>query len=456
MTMAKAASEHLDGIAITDARAVDTLAEAIHRGTALVGVIGLGYVGLPLALAAAGRGYPVLGFDTDESRVASVNSGDPRLQHIEAATLLGLLHGQRFAATADLGRLAEPDVIIVCVPTPLTPEREPDLRFIAATVEALSCCLRPGQLVVLESTTYPGTTAELLLPALARTGLTCGVDFFVAYSPERVSPGDRSSLREIPKVVGPADDASRALATAFYGRLVERVVPVSGTRTAEATKLFENIFRAVNIALVNEMKMVYERMGIDIWEVLDAAQSKPFGFMRFDPGPGWGGHCIPIDPFYLAFKARAHGMTARFVELAGEINARMPEYVVERLTLALGGHDKRLRGARILVLGLAYKGGVDDIRESPSLVILQQLVELGAVVAFHDPLVPHIPPTCHVPGLAGLASVALDEATIAAQDAVLLITAHAGVDYDLVRRCAALLVDTRGGCRDGGATVVRA
>ena len=312
-------------LAAIDESPAARLASLIEARTAKVGVIGLGYVGLPLALTAAERGFPVLGFDVDRAKVDALNAGRPYLRHIAAGRLQPLLDGAHFAASDDLARLAEADVVSICVPTPLTAQREPDLQYVARTAETIAASLRPGQLVVLESTTYPGTTEELVQPLLDRSGLVCGRDYFLAYSPEREDPGNRDfTAATIPKVVGGVDPVSAELAAAFYSRVAAAVVRVSSARAAEATKLVENIFRGVNIALVNELKMIYARMGIDVWEVLDAAATKPFGFMRFDPGPGWGGHCIPVDPFYLSWKAREHGMSARFIELAGEVNIRMP------------------------------------------------------------------------------------------------------------------------------------
>jgi UDP-N-acetyl-D-glucosamine dehydrogenase len=425
------------------------LARLLEERTATVAVVGLGYVGLPLALTLAERGFPVLGVDLDEGKVAAVNAGRSCLRHVEDARVERLIAGRRLLATTDLGRLGQADVIAICVPTPLTAHREPDLSFVTGSAEAIGACLRAGQLVILESTTYPGTTAEVVLPILGRSGLACGADFFLAYSPERASPGDGEAAHsDVPRVLGADDPLSLQLATAFYRCVTPRVVPVSGTRAAEATKLLENVFRTVNIALVNELKMIFASMGIDIWEVLEAAATKPFGFMRFDPGPGWGGHCIPIDPFYLAWKARDHGLEARFVELAGEVNLRMPDYVVERVHDALRARGKGLRGARVLLLGVAYKNDVDDVRETPAFPIALLLARLGAEVAYHDPLVSPAVLTRHFPSLAGIASVPLERSTVESQDAVVLVTAHRAVDYELVRRHASLIVDTRGVFRD--------
>ena len=444
-------------LAAIDESPAARLASLIEARTAKVGVIGLGYVGLPLALTAAERGFPVLGFDVDRAKVDALNAGRPYLRHIAAGRLQPLLDRAHFAASDDLARLAEADVVSICVPTPLTAQREPDLQYVARTAETIAASLRPGQLVVLESTTYPGTTEELVQPLLDRSGLVCGRDYFLAYSPEREDPGNRDfTAATIPKVVGGVDAVSADLAAAFYSRVAAGVVRVSSARAAEATKLVENIFRSVNIALVNELKMIYARMGIDVWEVLDAAATKPFGFMRFDPGPGWGGHCIPVDPFYLSWKAREHGISARFVELAGEVNARMPHYVVEQLVRALNERGKPVKGSRILLLGLAYKRDVDDVRESPTFAILELLAELGGTVSYHDPLVPEAPAMRHFPAHAGLRSVPLDAATLEAQDAVVVVTDHRSVDYELVRRHAALIVDARGVYRDGSDNVVPA
>jgi UDP-N-acetyl-D-glucosamine dehydrogenase len=444
-----------DAASLAGEAAAARLARLLDEAAATVAVLGLGYVGLPLALTAAERGFAVLGFDTDAAKVDALNAGRPYLSHVAHERLRVLLAEQRFVAANDFARLVEADVIAICVPTPLTPQREPDLRYVADTAGVIGMHLRRGQLVILESTTYPGTTEELVLPILARSGLSCGVDFFLAYSPEREDPGAHSAST-IPKVVGADDPLSAALAAAFYRQVTPRVVPVSSSRAAEATKLLENVFRGVNIALVNELKMIYERMGIDIWEVIDAASTKPFGFMRFEPGPGWGGHCVPVDPFYLSWKAREHGVAARFIELAGEVNVRMPEYVVERLAGALNARRKPVNGARILLLGMAYKRDVDDVRESPALVILDLLTRRGAKVTYHDPLVPRTPEMRHFPAFAGMTSVPLDAPTLAAQDAVVLVTAHSGVDYELVRRHAALILDTRGVYRGGDPHVVPA
>ena len=422
-----------------------TLADRIAEGTVLVGIIGLGYVGLPLALAAAATGLPVLGFDIDEARVAQFNAGTSFISHIPTAALHVAARAGRFEATVDFARLDEPDAILICVPTPLTRQREPDMTFVERTARAIAARLRPGQLVVLESTTWPGTTEELMKPILEAGGLVSGIDFFLAYSPEREDPGNGSfATSTIPKVVGGDGAAAARVAAALYDRLVVRTVPVSSTRTAEAVKLTENIFRSVNIALVNELKLIYDAMGIDVWEVIEAAKTKPFGFMPFYPGPGLGGHCVPIDPFYLTWKAREFDRPTRFVELAGEINTAMPTYVVERLALALDAQRGRgLNGARVLVIGIAYKKNIEDTRESPSLRLMELLEGRGARTDYHDPFVPRVPVTRDHAGLAGKASQALDPDMLARYDAVLIATDHDGIDYAELAAASQLVVDTR-------------
>ena len=433
------------------------LSERIERREALIGVVGMGYVGLPLALTFAERGFAVLGFDIDAEKIAALERGESYIKHLDP-TRVGAAHASgRFRATVDFARLAEPDAVLICVPTPLTPQREPDMSYVESTGRAVAATLRPGQLVVLESTTYPGTTDGLLLDLLTGSGLTCGAEFFLAFSPEREDPGNpHFSTATIPKVVGGVDHASGEVAAALYTAAMERVVTVSSARAAEATKLLENIFRAVNIALVNELKVVYDRMGIDVWEVLDAAATKPFGFMRFNPGPGWGGHCIPLDPFYLAWKAREFGVTTRFIELAGEVNVAMPRFVVEKLQLALNQRGKAVKGSRVLLLGLAYKKDIDDPRESPAFEIVQQLLALGAEVGYHDPHIPSSPRMRHWPGLGPMTSQPLTAATLAAQDAVVVVTDHGAIDWALVARHAPLIVDTRGVYRAAADNVVKA
>jgi UDP-N-acetyl-D-glucosamine dehydrogenase len=431
---------------------IDALLASISERRASVGVIGLGYVGLPLSLTAAQAGFRVVGFDINEARVSGLNGGETFMKHVPRSMLADVIAAGRFEATADFGRLGELDALLICVPTPLTRHREPDLSFVENTVRTIAKTLRAGQLIVLESTTYPRTTEEVVKPVLEATGLKSGVDFFLAFSPEREDPGNAEfATARIPKVVGGDGPDALRLAEALYGALVVQTVPVSSMAIAEAVKLTENIFRAVNIALVNELKLVYDAMGIDVWEVIEAAKTKPFGYMPFYPGPGLGGHCIPIDPFYLTWKAKEYDITARFIELAGEVNTRMPYHVVDRLAEAV---DRRLgkpfSGARVLVLGLAYKKNVDDIRESPSLKLIELIQGRGAICDYHDPFVPTITPTREHPTLTGKRSVALDAATVASYDAVLIATDHDEVPYASVVENAALVVDTRNACARAG------
>jgi UDP-N-acetyl-D-glucosamine dehydrogenase len=430
-----------------------SLIAKLRAKQALIGVVGLGYVGLPLCLAFAEAEVRVLGFDIDPAKAQALKSGWSYLKHIAADRIARAVEAEFLDATADAGRLGEPDAILICVPTPLTAHQEPDLRFVQATVEAIAQRLRPGQIIVLESTTYPGTTQEVVLPVLEATGLQCGRDFWLAFSPEREDPGNLDfSTARIPKVVGADDADSRAIAVALYETFAAKIVPVSSAAAAEAVKITENIFRAVNIALVNELKGVYAAMGIDIWEVIDAAKTKPFGFMAFYPGPGLGGHCIPIDPFYLTWRAREFNVHTRFIELAGQINSAMPERVIEALATALDMRARKgLNGARILVLGLAYKKNIDDTRESPSLRLIELLERRGAAVDYHDPHVPVIPPTREHASLTGRTSQAWDCAEIARYDCVLIATDHDDVDYAALTRHAQLIVDTRNACARAGA-----
>lgn len=425
---------------------------------ATIAIMGMGYVGFPLALATFAKGYSVLAYDVDAKKVEMLNQGKSYLKGIEDKAIAEMAAEKRFTATCDAKELAKADALIMCVPTPLTKNREPDMSFVEATTATIAQSLRPGQLVVLESTTYPGTTTELLKPMLEEKGLVSGEDFFLAFSPEREDPGNGFfSTHTIPKVVGADDDKSRALAMALYSNVVTKAVPVSTSATAEAVKLTENIFRSVNIALVNELKMVYERMGIDIWEVIEAAKTKPFGFMPFYPGPGVGGHCIPIDPFYLTWKSREYGMPTRFIELAGQINERMPDYVIGKLREALDAQSgKGLKGANILILGISYKKDVDDMRESPSMFLFEKLEDAGANVSFHDPVIPTIPPTREHKRLTGKKSVAIDAKSIAGYDAILVATEHTAVDYAMVAKNAKLVVDTRNAIKTGGKNVVKA
>jgi UDP-N-acetyl-D-glucosamine dehydrogenase len=416
--------------------------EKIADRSAVVGVIGQGYVGLPLALVFCEAGFGVVGLDVDPAKVEALARGESYIRHIGPERVAAAVASGRFQATTDFDRLAGCDAILICVPTPLGPHREPDNSFIHATARQIAPRLRRGQLVVLESTTYPGTTDGEVRPILEESGLRCPQDFLLAFSPEREDPGRRNfTTRTIPKIVGGVDPASTEVAAALYAAAIERVVPVRDSRVAESSKLLENIFRSVNIALVNELKMILDRMGIDVWEVIRAAETKPFGYMPFYPGPGLGGHCIPLDPFYLAWKAAEHGEWTRFIELAGEINARMPRYVVDKVMRALNEDGKPLKGSRVLVLGLAYKANIDDDRESPSYEILELLEEGGAAIAYCDPLFP-VARKGRKHDL-GLSSVPCDAATFGSYDALVVSTAHdVFKDPDLYRG-ARLVVDTR-------------
>jgi UDP-N-acetyl-D-glucosamine dehydrogenase len=425
---------------------------AFKSRRATIGVIGLGYVGMPLALLGANAGFQVIGFDIDAARVEQINRGQSFIKHISQDLIASAIKAGTLKATADFDRLGEPDAVLICVPTPLTKHREPDLSYVIETARSIAPRLRRGQLIVLESTTYPGTTGDVVKPILEATGLRSGRDFFLAFSPEREDPGNPiASTATIPKVVGADDPDALALADALYRQLVATTVPVSSAATAEAVKITENVFRAVNIALVNELKVVYAAMGIDIWEVIEAAKTKPFGFMPFYPGPGLGGHCIPIDPFYLAWKAREHDIATRFIELAGEINTRMPYYVINRLLEAVDRTlGKGLSAADILILGIAYKKNVDDMRESPSLKLIELLEMRGAKVDYHDPYIPVIPVTREHADLAGRKSVALTAEAIAGYDAVLVSTDHDNIDYAAVVKHAKVVVDTRNVCGKAG------
>jgi UDP-N-acetyl-D-glucosamine dehydrogenase len=424
----------------------EQLMSRLELRTARVAVVGLGYVGLPLAETFAWGEYPVVGFDIDPTKIKKLRTGQSYIGHIPSERIVELMDTGRFEATTDPTAFEDVDAIIICVPTPLTEAREPDLSYITRTGEMLSKHLRRGQLVVLESTTYPGTTAEVLRPILEKSGLRAGKDFFLAYSPEREDPGNKVfSTRSIPKVVGGIDRASRDLAVALYTPVVANVVPVSSAEVAEACKILENTYRAVNIALVNELKVVFDRMGIDVWEVIEAAKTKPFGFQAFYPGPGLGGHCIPIDPFYLTWVARKFGVNTRFIELAGEVNTSMPHYVVSRVGDALNEVSKPIRGSRICVLGAAYKKDVDDPRESPAFEILELLQQRGAFVSYNDPHIPELPPMRH--HSIRLRSEPLTPEFLAAQDCVLIVTDHSAYQYDWIVRHCRLVVDTRNATR---------
>lgn len=414
----------------------------VDRRISKVGILGLGYVGIPLAIRISEMGFPVLGFDVDADRIEGLNAGQSPIRHISHEAIAEM-KASGFSATGDFSRAAECDALIICVPTPLNSYREPDLSFIKATLDVVSPHLRAGQLLSLESTTWPGTTEEVLVPYVRRAGLTPGENFYVVYSPEREDPGNRNfHTAIIPKVIGGYSPDCLAAGQALYSSFIQKVVPVSSPRAAEMVKLLENIHRAVNIGLANEMKVVADRMGMDIFEVIDAAATKPFGFTAFYPGPGIGGHCIPIDPFYLTWKAREFGLHTRFIELAGEINAGMPDYVVDKLIRGLNAQGKSLRGSKVLALGIAYKRDIDDMRESPSVFVMEQLRDWGALVDYSDPNVPVFPKMRE--HKFDLTSVPLSAETIASYDAVVLLTDHSGFDYQVIRKSSQLLIDTRG------------
>ena len=423
----------------------DILIAKAQDRSALIGIVGLGYVGLPLAMEFARVGFRVLGFDVSKPVVDALGAGRSHVQDVASAEVAGFAKAGKFAATTDLSRLREPDVVSICVPTPLSKTKDPDVSYVLAATNSVKQSLRRGQLIVLESTTYPGTTRELMLPALEGTGLKVGEDFFLAFSPERVDPGNpKWNTRNTPKVVGGITDTCRRVALEIYGPAIERLVPVSSTEAAELVKILENTFRSVNIGLVNEMAIVCDKLGVNVWEVIDAAATKPFGFMKFTPGPGVGGHCIPLDPHYLAWKMRTLNYRTRFIELAGEINAEMPEYWVARAVDRLNEQSKAVRGSRMLVLGVAYKKNIDDIRESPALDVIRLLRRHGAIVEYHDP---------HVPKLKDddleLKSVPLTPDVLSGADCVLIVTDHSDVDYVLVARHARLVVDTRNALAGG-------
>ena len=416
------------------------LRRAIDARTACVGVVGLGYVGLPLVRTFVAAGFRVLGFDVDAAKVDQLRRGESYIGHIPGEWIAECLAAGRFEPTADMARLSEVDTILICVPTPLTESRDPDLSYVEQTARQIAAALRPGQLIVLESTTYPGTTRDVVLPILNSGNAG---DFFLAYSPEREDPGNANfATSKIPKVVGGLDSFSRDLAVALYSTAVAQVVPVSSCEVAEACKILENVYRAVNIAMVNELKLLFDKLGLDIWEVIEAAKTKPFGFQPFYPGPGLGGHCIPIDPFYLSWLARQHDQPTRFIELAGEINAAMPLHVVERVAAALNEQARPIRGSQIAILGVAYKKDVDDPRESPAFRILELLAERGAELSYHDPHIPKLPKMRHY-RVPELSSQPLTAEYLAAQHCVVIVTDHTAVDYALIARHAPLIVDTR-------------
>lgn len=430
------------------------LRERLTAKQAIIGIIGLGYVGIPLALRFSEVGFSIIGFDVDEDRVKTLNAGKSPIKHITADDIASMV-ANGFQATADFSRIGEVDAVIICVPTPLSRHREPDLSFIVKTMETITPHLRPHQLLSLESTTYPGTTAEVLQPFITKRGFVIGENYYLVFSPEREDPGNPNfSTRSIPKIVGGMTPTCREMAELLYGAAVDKVVPVSSTQVAELTKLLENIHRSVNIGLVNEMKIIADRMGIDIFEVVDAAATKPFGFTPYYPGPGLGGHCIPIDPFYLTWKAREYGLSTHFIELAGEINREMPEWVVTKIADALNQRQKALKGSRILALGIAYKRDVDDMRESPSVMVMEILRARGAHVEYSDPNVPVFPKMRehHF----DLKSVPLTPAALRSFDCVVLLTDHTDFPYEMIAEESLLVVDTRGKYRNPSEKIVKA
>ena len=444
---------------------MEALLDRLTSRRSIVGIIGLGYVGLPLAATFAEGGFAVIGFDVDSNKVEELRAGRSYIRHVPAARLQAVLRpqppqadGAAFYPTDDYSLLARCDAVLICVPTPLTENREPDLSYVTGTADTIARYLRRGQLIVLESTTFPGTTDEIVRPTLEATGLKVGKDFHLAFSPEREDPNNpQYNTKTIPKVVGGCTPECGAAASTLYGAVLERIVPVSSARIAEAAKLLENIYRSVNIALVNELKVLFDRMGLDIWEVIEAAATKPFGFTAFYPGPGLGGHCIPIDPFYLTWKARQYELTTRFIELAGEINHAMPAFVIEKLMDALNERRRSLKGSRILVLGVAYKRDLDDTRESPALKIIDLLTKKGAEVAYHDPYVPVLRPSRHYDF--NLHSVPLTREELQKADAVIVATDHTAFDYEMVIAASRLVVDTRNATRSvraGREKIIRA
>ena len=426
---------------------------------ARVAVMGLGYVGLPLLRLFASKGFKVIGCDVDRSKIELLNRGRSYIKSVASADIARPLANKQLLATTDFRNLASADAIFVCVPTPLTADGKPDVSAIRQTAKSIGATLRRGQLIILESTSYPGTTREIMKPELERRGLRCGVDFFLAFSPEREDPGNKDfTIERIPKIVGGIDAPSSRAAAALYREAVERVVTVSSAEAAEAAKLLENIYRCVNIALVNELKMCLDRMDIDVWEVIGAAATKPFGFQAFYPGPGLGGHCIPIDPFYLSWKAREFQFNTRFIDLAGEINIQMPYYVMAKLEEGLRRQDKRLEGARVLLLGLAYKKDIDDPRESPAFKLLELLGQKGAAVVYNDPNIPRFPDSEHYRHLK-VGSVPVTSATLASVDAAVIVTNHSEYDFEMIARHAPLIIDTRNACaglKGWGGKIVRA
>ena len=438
----------MSGTSLAASPAFESLRNAIGAKTAKVAIVGLGYVGLPLVRVFVDAGFSTMGFDVDHEKIACLQAGKSYIKHISGDWIADCVEKKRLAPTADMDRLSEADAILICVPTPLTSSRDPDLSYVESTTRMIAANLRSGQLIVLESTTYPGTTRDVILPLLTATGMKLGTDFFLAYSPEREDPGNPDfSANTIPKVVGGVDSCSLELAQALYEHADFQTVPVGSAEVAEACKILENTYRSINIAMVNELKVLFQRIGIDIWEVIDAAKTKPFGFQAFYPGPGLGGHCIPIDPFYLSWLARKHEMPTRFIELAGEINTAMPEYVVSRVSRALNNAGKPIRNSRIAILGMAYKKDVDDPRESPSFKLMELLQEQGAVLSYNDPFIPTLPSMRHFQ-VPELASEPLTPEYLASQDCVLIATDHSQYDWDEIVRHSQLVIDTRNVTRD--------
>jgi UDP-N-acetyl-D-glucosamine dehydrogenase len=435
---------------------LNDLETKIAQKKSIVCIIGLGYVGLPLVKSFLHAGFPVIGFDIDEKKVKSLNKGESYIRHVSGDDLLPFLKKDQLRISSDPNILQEADAVLICVPTPLDENRDPDLSFVLNTTEVISQNMRKGQLVVLESTTYPGTTEEKMMPILEKSGLKVGKDFFLAYSPERENPGDmKFSTTKIPKVLGGVTSGCQKAAKVLYDQVVVKTIPVSSTRVAEATKLLENIFRSVNIAMVNELKMIFDRMDIDIWEVIEAASSKPFGYMPFYPGPGFGGHCIPVDPFYLTWKAKEVDYETRFIELAGEINTTMPHYVLSKTSDALRDRGKKIASSKILILGISYKKDVDDQRESPSLKLIDLFQKKGADVSYHDPYSPKTTEYRAYPDL-NMASIELNEKQLNGLDAVIIATDHSCYDYEWIAENSALVVDTRNAIKTKRENVVKA
>lgn len=419
------------------------LKKKIEAKDAVVGILGLGYVGLPLIDAFISKGFSAIGYDVDKTKIEKLNAGQSYIEHIPESSIQGWLKQDKFEATDDFDRLDEADIVLICVPTPLSDSRDPDLTYVEKSAEAIANRLRPGQLVVLESTTYPGTTRDVLLPILNKKGLTCGKDFFLAYSPEREDPGNpKYQARSIPKVVGGIDPASLEVANALYKEAITSTVPVSSCEVAEACKILENTYRSVNIAMVNELKMLFQKIDIDVWEVINAAKTKPFGFQAFYPGPGLGGHCIPIDPFYLSWVARKHEIPTKFIELAGEINSSMPHYVIQQVSHALNHHGKPIKGSKIGILGVAYKKDVDDPRESPSFKLMEILIGMGADISFSDPHIPILPKMRHF-DVPKMESQDLNEQYLSGLDCTLIATDHTAFDWSSIVRHSQLVIDTR-------------